>query len=150
MYKHGSLIILTLILLGCCGTNTEITYTYNGVRILRTDQCGETSFYYQKIGQKINNGRIVAKYSGINDGFKGYLKFNQNGSVEILSGDGYFKSENVKSQNLSYKRIYAADDLQIGGHIYYIDLSSKYEIEENANHKSDIKTKYNIDTIDWW
>ena len=52
-------------------------------------------------------GKIWTKYSGINDGFRGYLKFEENGKVELLSGDGYFQTESIDTSLFNYKRIYS-------------------------------------------
>ena len=59
-----------LITLASC-VNDEVYYTYNNVTIKRIDTDGKSEFFYMKNGKE--SGKIWAKYSGINDGFSGYL-----------------------------------------------------------------------------
>jgi hypothetical protein len=150
-----------MFLCACGGSKNVITYAYKGVKITRVDVWGETSFYYQKSDRGRSSGRIFATYSGINDGFSGYLRFNDDGKVEILSGDGYFQGENLKnstkspygtieSSTLIYNNIGARERPKLGGNVYYITLSTRYEIERNAGFKSDVKAAYKIDTNKWW
>ena len=146
-----SLVVLLLVLLnGCCGLNTQVRYTYNGIEVTRIDKCGETSFFYKKIGEAQIPGRILAQYSGINDGFSGYLLFRKNGRVEVLSGDGYFITDNIDSSKLAYKRIQAYQRPSLGDSVYLVLLSTRYEIEENANSGTKVKTEYNVDDNEWW
>lgn len=86
-------------------THKEIYYSYHGVTIKRIDTDGKSTFFYMKNGKE--NGKIWAEYSGINDGFRGYLKFKDNGNVELLSGDGYFQTEGIDTTLFNYKRIYS-------------------------------------------
>lgn len=151
MAKSQFIVICILVFFSsCCKLNTEINYEYGDVTIKRIDKCGETFFYYiQKNGKKIS-GKIWVNYSGINDGFSGYLMFLANGKVELLSGDGYFKSENTDRTKFSYSQIIATERPKLGQGVYYISLSDKQEIEKNKESGSKVKETYKIDTNEWW
>lgn len=97
-------LLLFYIITSSC-TNEEIYYSYKDVTIKRVDTDGKSTFYYLKNGKE--NGEIWAEYSGINDGFKGYLKFGENGKVELLSGDGYFQTKDIDTTLFNYKQIYS-------------------------------------------
>jgi hypothetical protein len=143
-------ILLIVFLSSCCGTHTEIKYKYADITIKRIDECGKTTFYYQK-GQEQISGRIWAEYSGINDGFKGYLEFNENGRVSLLSGDGYFQtSTDLDTTRFNYKRIYAYSRPELSENVCQIMLSPKYEKERNLEFESGIQVEYNIDKNEWW
>ena len=88
-------------------TNDITYYSYKNVTIKRVDNDRKSTFYYLKNG--IENGKIWAEYSGINDGFRGYLKFGEKGNVELLSGDGYFQTKNTDPTLFNYRRIYSSD-----------------------------------------
>lgn len=134
----------------CCKLNTEIDYEYREVTIKRIDKCGETIFYYLQNKGKKKSGKIWVNYSGINDGFSGYLMFLTNGKVELLSGDGYFQSENTDSTKFSYRSILATERPKLGKGVYYISLSNKQEIEKNKESDSKVKAIYKIDKNEWW
>lgn len=134
---------LALALAACCNTRTKITYSYNGTVIRRVDKCGKTIFYYTKIDK--GTSRIWVEYSGINDGFSGYLKFDDNGKVSILSGDGYFQSSNIDTSKFVYKRIIAHQKPNLGEDVYFIQLSTRYEQEKNRNTGTKVKVTYNDD-----
>ena len=134
----------------CCGLHTEIDYQFNDVNIKRVDVCGKSTFYYNKIGQEKIDGQIWAEYSGINDGFRGYLVFQDNGKVLLLSGDGYFQSERVDSTLFEYKRITAINRPDLKENIYLIMLSTRYEKEFNDTIDTKVKATYNIDDNEWW
>lgn len=56
-----SLVAMLFVLLnGCCGLNTQVRYTYNGIEVTRIDKCGETSFFYKKLGEAQIPGKILA------------------------------------------------------------------------------------------
>ncbi len=114
---------LTLIFTSCCGIHTEVKYAYDDITITRIDECGKTTFSYEK-GQERSTGKLWATYSGINDGFSGYLKFNKNGKVFLLSGDGYFQSARLDSSKFEYKRILAYEGPEIGESVCAIQLST--------------------------
>ncbi len=133
----------------CCGLHTEVDYRYSDITIKRVDECGKTTFYYYN-RQKQNKGIIWVEYSGINDGFKGYLVFSDNGKVVLLSGDGYFKTKNIDTSFFEYKRIIAIDRPQNRDNVYMIMLSTRYEKEFNDKHKTKIGATYRIDKNEWW
>ena len=124
-------------------------YVYDDITITRIDECGKTTFYYEK-GQEKSKGKLWVTYSGINDGFSGYLKFNKNGKVLLLSGDGYFQSGGLDSSKFEYKRIAAYERPEVGESICAIQLSTRYEKDENDKAKSGILASYQIDDNEWW
>ncbi len=144
------LLFIALIVIGCQPMNNttdkadpiyEITYRYNDIVITRLDYYGKTEFYY---GEKdsLNTGVIWAKYSGINDGFKGYLKFEENGKVFLLSGDGYFQSKNVDTSKFEFKRIYAYNGPIDTSNVCEIMLSTRYEREFNSQRNTKVLFTY--------
>jgi hypothetical protein len=142
-------IALVLILSSCCGLHTEVTYNYNGTTIKRVDECGITTFYYNSIEK--NSGEIWVKYSGINDGFSGYLKFEEDGKVLLLSSDGYFQSKNMDTTKFEYRRIAKPGQIpELNESVYFVMLSTRYEKERNLNSKTKVKTEYNIDKNARW
>lgn len=149
MYRYLGLLLLVVSFSSCCRLNTEVYYKYNGVTIKRVDKCGETTFYYHQGNGEVIPGKIWAKYSGINDGFSGYLRFSTSGKVELLSGDGYFQMADIDSAKFSYKSIIATERPKLGKGVYYISLSTKNEIEKNKNSDSQVKVKYKIDENEW-
>lgn len=142
-------IFLVIIILGvnlsfsCCNTSVETTYSYKGAVIKRIDRCGKTVFYYNNIGK--HSIQIRAEYSGINDGFAGYLVFDDSGKVSLLSGDGFFKFVNIDTSKFEYKRILAYQRPEMKKNVYYIELSTKYEKEENLNRGTEVNVKYHND-----
>ena len=134
------IIFLGLFFSACCEIHEETTYTYDGVIIERVDECGETFFYYNNTSEYAS--RILVKYSGINDGFTGYLRFEKGGKVFLLSGDGYFKTENPDTSKFEYKRILAHQRPDIKDNVCFIQLSTRYEQEENQNSGTRIKAIY--------
>lgn len=145
------LLFIGLFIIGCHTKNTEevdpinkITYTNDDVTITRYDYYGKTEFYY---GEKdsLNSGVIWAKYSGINDGFKGYLKFEDNGKVLLMSGDGYFQSKNVDTSKFEFKEIYSYEIPQIGSNVCLIMLSTRYEQEFNKEDSTGVIIEYKLD-----
>jgi len=149
--QSTSILVISLIisLSSCCGLNTEVDYQYSDVIINRIDVCGKTTFHYQN-GNNKNIGKIWVKYSGINDGFSGYLVFKENGKVQLISGDGYFQSENIDTTLFEYKRIYSYNRPKNGKNVCEIQLSSRYEKEANISQETDIEITYRIDDNEWW
>jgi hypothetical protein len=142
-------IIIAISLTSCCGTHTEVDYSYNGTTIKRVDECSKTTFYYQN-GDKKADGKIWCEYSGINDGFAGYLKFDSDGKVEVLSGDGYFQSEGIDTSKFQFKTIYAYSRPTLDKSVCEILLSTRYEQERNQQAKSGVKAVYRVDNNEWW
>jgi hypothetical protein len=148
--KAYYLLFIGFLIFGCMPNNkttdkvdpiNEITYMYDNILITRLDYYGKTEFYY---GEKdsLNTGVIWAEYSGINDGFKGFLKFEDNGKVSVLSGDGYFQSKNVDTSKFEYTRIYAYDEVNISKNVCHIMLSIRYEQEFNNADSTGIIIDY--------
>lgn len=135
-------LVLTLLVLcsSCCDTHIEVAYEYENTVIKRVDECGISTFYYGEVAGK--SPKVWAKYSGINDGFSGYLIFGKEGKVTLLSGDGYFRSENNGTNKLVYKRI-SYEAVPQGKGVYYIMLATNIERERNTNTGSEIKVTYN-------
>lgn len=118
-----------------------IKYTYNGIVITRLDYYAKTEFYF---GDTIrtNSPVIWAEYSGINDGFKGYLEFKKNGKVNLLSGDGYFQSKNIDTTLFQYRRIYAYNSPDDNPNVCEIMLSTRYEREFNSQSNTEVIFNY--------
>ncbi len=154
MIKRTIYLIIILSILGlinsCCGLHTEIYYRFNDVNIKRVDVCGKSMFYYNKVDNDKIEGLIWAEYSGINDGFKGYLVFQDNGKVLLLSGDGYFQSRDIDTTLFEYKRITAIDRPDLKENTYLIMLSTRYEQEFNDTTDTKVKAIYKIDDNEWW
>lgn len=132
-------LVVLLMYSSCCDTHIEVTYKYEGVDIKRVDECGITTFYYGDISDQ--SPKIWVEYSGINDGFSGYLVFGEGGKVMLLSGDGYFQSTNSDTSKFEYKRI-SYEDVPLGKGTYYIMLATNVERERNANTGSGVKATY--------
>lgn len=137
--KYFLFLIPLIILSSCCDTHMEVTYEYEGVVIKRVDECGMSTFYYGEISD--TSPRVWAKYSGINDGFSGYLVFSENQKVMLLSGDGYFQSANINTSKLEYKRI-SYEDIALGKGVYFIMLATNVEKERNLDTGSGLKVEY--------
>lgn len=135
------LLLFAYMLNSCNDTVTEITYSYDNTVIKRVDKRGRSTFYYNRIDN--DAPKIWVEYSGINDGFTGYLKFEGNGKVSLLSGDGYFQSSNINTSKFEYKRILAHQRPDLGENVYFIQLATRYEIEKNLNTGTSIKVNYN-------
>ena len=136
-----SLLIVTFLLTSCCEKYDKTTYEYSGVKIIRIDECSKSTFYYQSV-ENISVGKIWAEYSGMNDGFKGYLKFDKSGKATIFSGDGYFQVKNLDTTLFNYKRISAYNRPKNGENVCEIMLATRYEKEINEKNKSEIKVSY--------
>ncbi len=132
-------LILIVVFSSCCDTYVEVTYEYEDVMIKRVDECGISTFYYGEISN--SSPRVWATYPGINDGFSGYLVFGENQKVIILSGDGYFQSENIDTAKLEYNRI-SYEDVPLGKGVYYIMLATNLEKERNMNTGNGVKVEY--------
>jgi hypothetical protein len=123
----------------CCDTHIEVTYEYEGTVIKRVDECGISTFYYGKISSE--SPKVWAEYSGINDGFAGYLAFGKDGKVTLLSGDGYFQSANNSTNKFDYKEV-GSGDVSLGKGVYYVMLATNVERERNADTGSGVKVTY--------
>jgi len=142
MFKKLIVLFLFAILFVSCHDNaTEITYSYENIIIKRLDKRGKTIFYYNKIDK--DTPKIWVEYSGINDEFSGYLKFEDNGKVYLLSGDGYFQSSNIDTSKFEYKRILAHQRPYMGENVCIVQLATRYEKEKNLNSGTKVKIIYN-------
>ena len=135
-------LILTVLGLcsSCCDTHLEVTYEYESTIIKRVDECGISTFYYNEISER--SPKVWAEYSGINDGFAGYLVFGKEGKVMLLSGDGFFQAKNNKTKQIDYSYIDAGGRPALGEGVYYIMLATNVERERNANTGSGVKVTY--------
>ena len=145
-----SFLLPLLLISSCCGLHTEIDYQFNDVNIKRVDVCGKSMFYYNKVGSEKIEGLIWAEYSGINDGFKGYLVFQDNGKVLLQSGDGYFQSRDIDTTLFDFKRITSINKPDLKESTYLIMLSTRYEQEFNNTTDTKVKAIYKIDDNEWW
>jgi hypothetical protein len=136
-----ALICIRLISCSYCSHHAEVDYNYADITIKRIDECGKTTFYYQNKQEKYP-GKIWAEYSGINDGFSGYLIFNDSKKVTILVGDGYFQSENVDTTIFTFDHVYAYNKPEPDSNVYEIILATRYERERNANSNSKVQVTY--------
>lgn len=135
------LVIVSFLLSACCEIHNEIKYSFGGTEITRLDECGRTSFtYYTEDGN--NAGVVWTEYSGINDGFSGYLKFDHNGKVTLLVGDGYFQSKNLDTTKFKWDYVYAYNKPDIAENVCYIMLSTRYEQEFNKNEGAGVNVNY--------
>lgn len=144
-----TMVIVGFFMVSCCGLHTEITYEHKGIVVTRIDECGITSFYY-KNSQNESAGKIWVEYSGINDGFDGYIKFDSTKIVTILAGDGYFKSEGLDTTLFRLSSFKSYERPIISQAICYISLSIRHEKEDNDKAKSGVKAEYKIDKNEWW
>lgn len=141
MYKISIILVfVTFCFTACNQASKEVHYKYGEVVIKRVDKAGETSFYYLGRNSKNSSGKIWAQYSGINDGFSGYLRFHKNGKVEILSSDGYFQSNVADSNKFSFKEM--NEKMNLGDSVCIIMLSARHEIERNKLIKTRVKVSY--------
>jgi len=140
MTKELTAIILSIFSFISCDNKVEITYSYNDVVIKRIDKNGKTIFYHNKLGNE--NPQIWVEYSGINDGFSGYLKFNENAKVSLLSGDGYFQKSNIDTTKFDYIRIAAYQRPELGESVYFIQDAIRYEQEKNKGSGTKVKANY--------
>jgi hypothetical protein len=140
MFRKVMFIILSVIGFATCDSKIEIVYSYKDIIIKRVDSSGKTVFYYNEIGK--DSPIIWVEYSGINDGFSGYLKFEENGKVYLLSGDGYFQSSNLDTLKFEFKRLFGHQSLVLDSSVYQIQLSTRYEKERNLNTETKVEVIY--------
>ncbi len=132
--------IVLLIIFISCDSKEEIVYCYKDTVIKRVDKNTKTIFYYNEVSK--DSTMIWAEYSGINDGFSGYLKFDENGKVSILSGDGYFQTANDDTTKFEYKRIAAYQRPELTENVYFIQDAIRYEQEKNSKTKTKVSVYY--------
>ncbi|MEP0985613.1 hypothetical protein [Ekhidna sp.] len=137
------IISVCLILSSCCGTHSEITYSYSGSTIKRIDECGISNFYFKGESEPF----VYVEYSGINDGFGAYFEFNKS-TLTLLSGDGHFIVNESDTTIFNHKRIGAYQRPKVTGSVCYISYPLTKERRENSN--TDVLIEYEIDDNDWW
>lgn len=140
MVKKAMVIILSVIGFASCDSKVEIVYSYKDIVIKRVDKSGKTIFYYDEISK--DSPRIWVEYSGINDGFSGYLKFDESGKVSILSGDGYFQTVNDDKTKFEYSRIAAYQRPELTENVYFIQNAIRYEQERNEKSETKVTVVY--------
>lgn len=137
------LLLILLILYNFFFGDTKTTYQYGDTIIERVDKDGKTTFYYGEISRK--SPRIWVKYSGINDGFHGYLQFEEDGKVTLLSGDGHFRSTNIDTTKFDLQNVFAYNRPDLGDKVYFIQLATYYEQKRNLNTGTNVKVLYEKD-----
>ncbi len=143
------LILFSIVILWGGQTHIRTTYSYNNVTIERVDECGKTFFFYNKIDK--NTSIIIAKYSGIDSNFRGYLKFEENGKVLFFPGGGWglFEKANVDTTQFEYKNETLWDD-NIKENVYFVQLSIKAEIQGDENKITKVKAVYHkLNFFEW-
>lgn len=133
-------ILLTVFFISCNGTNDEVYYSYNDVVIKRIDTDGKSVFYFMKNGKE--SEKIWAEYSGINDGFSGYLKFDEKSNVSILSGNGYFQTKAASDIQFKFIRIISDETNYNIPNICKICYPIEAEQEKNKTTKTKVEIKY--------
>ena len=149
----GLLISISFILVSCCGLHTEVRYTYENITVVRIDECGKTTFYYEdNLGEK--RGEIWLKYSGINDGFEGYLEFNKYQKVTLFISEGYFEKENIdtslfnicSSMDFVKNHSFASfDEIKYAKSTCNIAFPIHYEQNINDTSQTEVVIYYDID-----
>lgn len=140
MVRRTIVIILSVIGFSACDSKVEIVYSYKDIVIKRVDKNGRTIFYYDEIGK--DSPRICVEYSGINDGFSGYLKFDKSGKVSILSGDGYFQTANDDTTKFEYREIAAYQRPELTENVYIVQDAVRYEQEKNNGFVTKVNVVY--------
>lgn len=140
MVRRTMVIILLVIAFASCDSRVEIVYSYKDIVIKRVDKNGKTIFYYDEIRK--DSPRIWVEYSGINDGFSGYLKFDDSGKVSILSGDGYFQTVNDDTTKFEYRRIAAYQRPELTENVYFVQDAIRYEQEKNNGSVTKVNVTY--------
>lgn len=140
MTKSTIVIFLLFIGFASCDSKVETVYSFDHTCIKRVDRNGSTTFYYEEISK--DGPRIWVEYSGINDGFSGYLIFDECGKVSILSGDGYFQTGNIDKTKFEYRRISAHERPELTENVYIIQDAIRYEQEKNDRFVTKVKVAY--------
>ncbi|MDH6355870.1 hypothetical protein M2132_002220 [Dysgonomonas sp. PH5-45] len=85
--------ILALIICSC--TEKQVVYyEYNGTTITRVDDGNKVYLFYGKqtdIDPSHKSSYIKAEYSGFNSALAGYIRFCNNGKVQVLPVAAYFE-----------------------------------------------------------
>lgn len=140
MTRSILVIILSIIGLVSCDSKVEIVYSYKDIVIRRVDKNAKTIFYYDKISK--DSPRIWVEYSGLNNGFSGYLIFDESGKVSILSGDDYFQSANDDTTKFEYIDIAAYERPELTENVYFVQDAIRYEQEKNNGSVTKVNVAY--------
>ena len=132
-------VLILIVVNSCCGIQDEIYYSYNNTIITRIDECDRSTFYY---GRGVTNAKIWVEYSGINDGFSGYLGFEKGGRVTLYSGNGDFRVQNRNNSPFVFQRVLSFEAPTIGDSVCAIDLSTRYEAAKNSQARSAVSVEY--------
>lgn len=124
-----SFFIISLVFLSC--THKEYVYEYKGEKIKRVDTDGKSTFYYR-------GGKIYAKYSGINDGFRAFFAFFPKHKIKILVGDGFLYTS---SKNVKITHDFFNTEVENKENIYILYYPQEYEAHFNKNSKSKVRVK---------
>lgn len=144
------IVLLVFLFCSCKRYNAVIHYTYNGITITRFDQDAASYFYYGSFseGSDLPESYIEATYHGFDGSMSGYLVFQKDKSV-ILVSTTYFKQKG-KSSGLFLKR-YDNNPIYIKwinsiqhkyGNIVEIADVTKLEKQQNLKNNSKVKTLY--------
>lgn len=133
-------VLLVISLLSCNSVEKEITDSYKNHVVKRLDYSNRSILYYNSVGDE--SPRYVVEYSGLTNGFSGYLRFNENGQVELLSGDGYFKGYHIDTSKFHYKRILAHEIPELTQNVCVIKNATRYEKIENNKSTSNVTRSY--------
>lgn len=136
MYARLILFTLMVCTFSCSIINKENYYRHGDVVIKRVDYNAKTSFILLD-DSKNEKCEIWAEYSGINDGFSGYLVFEGEGKVVLLVGDGYFQTSNQEC-DFTYKRINARQEPKSEDNVYEIYVHIGVEKERNLNTNTEV------------
>jgi len=137
--NYLKIIAITLLFISC--KKQTIIYKYKDQVIKRVDFDSKSVFYNISSGN--SEAKIWAEYSGINDGFSGFLEFGKNNRVTILVGDGYFQKENLDTTFFNYKYVLYHEKSKGGKNVCVINSILNREKIENNRDDTEIDVLYN-------
>lgn len=147
------IIIITFFFFISC-SERPIFYEYEGVTITRIDKSNGIYFFYGKcpdIKSDCRKSYIKATYRGFNSGMQGYIVFNNDKTVKVISNAAYFEQigENTnlylskKKENSTESSNWIRKAYEIGyPNVRYISDSINEEKEKNERKISDVKATY--------
>ncbi|MHA4740649.1 hypothetical protein [Dyadobacter sp. MSC1_007] len=104
--------------------------------VKRVDTPGRSRFYYP--ADSDGKGVIWAEYSGINDGFEGYLIF-QDDKVVLVVGEGHFESKDIDSTIFMHRRSNWTE--KDTANTYRVAFPQEYEKNRNKGRYSQVKIR---------
>jgi hypothetical protein len=137
----AALLVNILLILGLliwaeqCQTYT-FYYSYGDRTVKRIDTPGKSEFYYPADAD--GKGVIWAEYSGINDGFEGYLIF-QDDKVVLVESEGYFQSKEIDSTIFMHRRFSWTE--KDTANTYRIAFPQEYEVNRNKAGYSQVTVR---------